>query len=114
MPRIVYHGTEASAFGLLVNATFVTQAAPVTETTHGSAAHSIPLVPSAPAPPPPPGEGSPVRVPVRCPQYFLYIVYITFPLQLTILLDCLAQWLRFVLVLLFHLARLFLSVRFHI
>ena len=64
VPRTVYHGTEVSAFGLLVNAAFITHADPVTETTHGSAAHSIPLAPSVPAPPPPPGEGSPERVPM--------------------------------------------------
>ena len=62
VPRTVPHGTEGNAFGLLVNAIFATHAAPVTETTHGSAAHSIPLAPFAPAPPPSPWEGSPERV----------------------------------------------------
>ena len=72
--RTVSHGTEVSAFGLLVNAVFPTHPAPVTETTHGSAAHSIPLAPSAPAPPPPPWEGSPERVPM--PSVFpVYSVY---------------------------------------
>ena len=55
LPCTVSRGTE-------VNAAFATHAAPVTETTHGSAAHSIPLAPSAPAPPP--WEGSPERVPM--------------------------------------------------
>ena len=62
MPGTVSHGTEVNAFGLLVNAAFATRAAPVTETTHGSASHSIPLAPSAP--PPPPWEGSPERKPM--------------------------------------------------
>ena len=50
--------------GHLEIATFATHAAHVTETTLGSAAHSIPLAPSAPAPapPPPPHEGGPERV----------------------------------------------------
>ena len=60
--RTVSHGTEVNAFGLLVNAAFATHAAPVTKTTHGSATHSTPLAPSAPAPPP--CEGSPKRVPM--------------------------------------------------
>ena len=64
VPRIVSHGTEVGAFGLLVNAVFPTCAAPVAETPHGSTAHSIPLVLSAPAPPPPPREGGPERVPM--------------------------------------------------
>ena len=62
VPSTVSHGTEVSAFGLLVNAVFATHAALVTETTHGSATHSIPLAPSTPAPLPPPQEGSPDRV----------------------------------------------------
>ena len=64
VPRTAILGTEVSAFGLLEIAASATRATHVTETTLGSAVHSIPPAPSVPVPPPPPREGGPERVPM--------------------------------------------------
>ena len=79
-PPTVAHGTEVSAFGLLEIAVFTTSAVYVMETTHGSAAQSIPLALFAPALPPLPLEGGSERVqtPTTFPVHSVYNVPFAF------------------------------------
>ena len=79
-PPAVAHGTEVSAFGLLEIAVFTTPAAHVMETTHGSAAQSIPLAPFAPGLPFLSLEGSSERAqtPTMFPVHSVYNVLFVF------------------------------------
>ena len=89
VPRTVIHGTEVSAFGLLRLP--LSPLVQLMQRRSPLGPLSIPFPRHHPFPLPLPHLGRAALKGFRCPQCFLYIVYITFLLLLTSLVDYLAQ-----------------------